>query len=75
MKIEVLWFEDCPNHQAAGELLDDILASHSVNADIASIEVPDLATGERVKFAGSPTIRIDGVDVDPGYEDTGDYNP
>ncbi len=75
MNIEVFWFEDCPNHHAARELLEDVLADHSVEAEISLVEVPDLSTGERVKFAGSPTIRINGVDIDPSYEDTGDYTP
>ncbi len=42
---------------------------------IEDVDVPDLATGERVKFPGSPVIRIDGVDIEPGYEDSGDYTP
>ena len=75
MKIEVQWFEGCPNHRAAREILDEVLAARGVDASIESVEVPDLETGERVKFPGSPTIRIDCVDVDPEYEDTGDYTP
>ncbi len=75
MNIELLWFDDCPNHHAARELLADVLVQNSVDDKIVAIEVPDQATGERVKFSGSPTIRIDGVDVDPGFEDTGDYTP
>lgn len=75
MKIELQWFEGCPNHHAAREILDDVLAAKNVDAKVELIEVPDLETGERVKFPGSPTIRINGVDVDPDYEDTGDYTP
>ena len=75
MKIELQWFEGCPNHHAAREILDDVLAAKNVDAKVELIEVPDLETGERVKFPGSPTIRSDGVDADPDYEDTGDYTP
>ena len=75
MNIEVLWFEGCPNHHAAQALLDDVLAANEIEAKIDSIEVPDVDTGERVRFPGSPTIRINGVDVEPGYQDTGDYTP
>lgn len=31
--------------------------------------------GRVVRFPGSPTIRIDGRDVDPTYVDPGDYTP
>ncbi len=75
MKIEFLWFDDCPNRDAARALLRDVLAERGVVAEIEDINVPDLETGERVKFPGSPTIRIEGVDVEPGYEDRGDYTP
>ena len=75
MKIELLWFEDCPNHHATSDLVEDVLKARGVSATVTPVEVPDLATGERVKFPGSPTLRIDGADVDPSYEDTGDYTP
>lgn len=75
MKIELLWFEDCPNHGLAEEMLSEVLAEHGVSDEIQQVEVPDLETGESVKFPGSPTIRIDGNDIDPTYEDTGDYTP
>lgn len=75
MQIEVLWFEGCPNHEGARALLDEVLTERGVQATIEQIEVPDLATGERLKFPGSPTIRVDGVDVEPGYVDGGDYTP
>lgn len=75
MNIELFWFEGCPNHHAARVLLEAAMAENYINDEIVSIEVPDLETGERVKFAGSPTIRINGIDIEPGYEDTGDYTP
>jgi len=75
MNIELLWFEGCPNHHAASELLQTTLDELGVSASINMIEVPDLETGERTKFAGSPSIRINSIDIDPTYEDTGDYTP
>lgn len=75
MKIELLWFEGCPNHHAASELLQQVMSANGITERVMSIEVPDLETGERVRFPGSPTIRINGIDIDPDYEDTGDYTP
>ncbi len=75
MRIEFLWFDDCPNHNAARSVLDAVLADRGIETLIESVRVSDLATGERVRFPGSPTIRVDGVDVDPGYVDEGDYTP
>lgn len=68
MNAELLWFEGCPNHQAAEALLLDVLAEQGVVATVRRIEVPDEATGNRVRFPGSPTIRIDGRDIDPEFD-------
>lgn len=79
MNIEFLWFDDCPNHHDARALLravlSEMLVERGIEASIEDINVADIETGERVKFPGSPTIRIDGVDVEPGYVDDGGYTP
>ena len=73
MRIELLWFDGCPNHERVRALLREVLAKRGVEAAIEEIDAGDPDIARRVRFAGSPTIRIDGVDVDPGYEDDGDY--
>lgn len=65
MKVEVLYFQDCPNHRPAIERLIDILREEGVSADVAELEVPDAAAAQALGFLGSPTIRINGVDIDP----------
>ena len=66
MKIELLWFEDCSNHEAAERMVNEVLAEQGLDVPIERIEVPDLHTGNRVVFPGSPTIRVNGVDIE-GY--------
>jgi hypothetical protein len=75
MKIDLLWFEDCPNHEAAAQILSEVLAEFGVSDPIVRIEVPDEATGNRFTFPGSPTIHIDGVDVEPGWVPCDDCTP
>jgi hypothetical protein len=75
MRVELLWFEDCPNHERAEEMLREVLAEAGVVAEVERVEVPDLETGERVRFPGSPTIRVDGVDVEPGWSDCEECTP
>lgn len=60
MRVALLWFEDCPNHEAAESFLREGLIAEGVDVAIERVEVPDEATGIRVVFPGSPTIRIDG---------------
>ncbi len=75
MKVQLLWFEDCPNHRPAEQMLREVLAENGITDEIERIEVPDLETGNRLTFPGSPTIRIDGVDVEPGWEPCEDCTP
>lgn len=44
-----------------------------INVHVDVIDVDDPATAERLRFLGSPTIRIDGHDVEPGAEQRGTY--
>lgn len=63
MDIELLYFDGCPNWQLARDRLAEALAATG-NAGtpirLRRIETPEAA--ERAAFAGSPTIRIDGID-------------
>lgn len=65
-RVEVLYFEGCPNHEPLVERLPGLLERAGVGASIelTRVESPDEA--ERVRFLGSPTLRVDGEDVDPG---------
>lgn len=75
LAIELLWFADCPNHHAARAMLRDLMARHGVAGPIIDIDATDPEVAAAQRFPGSPTIRIDGVDVDPTYVDPGDYTP
>jgi hypothetical protein len=66
MKIEVLYFEDCPNHVPAADRLRAVLRQEGLPAEVSEIEVKDLSAAEALKFFGSPTIRINGIDIDVG---------
>ena len=75
MRIELLWFEGCPHHLNAERLLTERMSALGVTATIDRIEVPDEQTGRAVCFPGSPTIRIEGRDVEPGWEPCEDCTP
>ena len=62
MKIELLYFEDCPSYLAAEAWLREVLIEAKVSDPIEMIEVKTEADAQRRKFLGSPTIRFDGVD-------------
>ena len=65
MRIELLFWEGCPSHPEAEALLRDVLAGSGVDAELEIREVTTQDEAEAERFPGSPTIRIDGRDVDP----------
>ncbi len=63
-KIEFLFWEDCPSHPKAFELLQEVMAEVEVDSPIEKMEVLTDEDAARLSFPGSPTIRVDGVDID-----------
>jgi hypothetical protein len=64
-KIELLYWEGCPSHPEALELLHAVLARLDVVTEVELREVHTQEEAEALRFPGSPTIRFDGRDVDP----------
>jgi hypothetical protein len=71
MKIQLLYFDDCPSCQNALALLQEALGAVGRSDPIEMIEITDEADVQRWKFIGSPTIRIDGID--PFDQGTSNY--
>ena len=65
MKVEVFYFEGCPNHKPASERVLGIIREEGFSANISEIEVPDEAAAKEIGFLGSPTILVNGVDIEP----------
>lgn len=63
--VELLYWEGCPSHGAAQALLEEILRERGVGAGLSVREITSIDEAEELRFPGSPTIRIDGLDVDP----------
>jgi hypothetical protein len=68
MRIEVLYFEDCPNYLPVMDLLKMILRQNGLQAGISQIQVKDAEEAKALNFFGSPTIRINGFDIEPEAE-------
>jgi hypothetical protein len=73
--VELLWFSDCPNHPTARQLLEEVIAELAPGTPIRDVDASDPVAAGRLRFPGSPTIRVDGRDIDPSYVDPGDYTP
>ena len=65
-RVELLYWDGCPSHPQA--LADLRAAMQEVGLDPDTILIREVDTdqrAEREQFVGSPTIRIDGEDIDP----------
>ncbi|NIR46641.1 MAG: thioredoxin family protein [Gemmatimonadetes bacterium] len=70
MTVELLYFDGCPAEPAAFALLERVLEEENVSEQVQRIAVPGPAATTELRFIGSPSIRIDGVDLEgPDAED------
>ncbi len=69
-RVEFLWWEGCPSHERA--LADLHAAMAREGLDPESVQTREIDTDRAAHaetFVGSPTIRIDGRDVQPPVDD------
>jgi predicted NBD/HSP70 family sugar kinase len=71
--VEILYFDGCPNHEPAVTMVERIDRELGTGAEVRLVNVPDREAATRLQFLGSPTIRVDGVDVDPLTAQRSDY--
>ena len=65
MKVELLYFDGCPSYAELLPALRELLASKGIQQEVELRRVETPEEAERERFLGSPTVRIDGEDVDP----------
>ncbi len=63
--IQILYFEGCPNLDATLALARSVLSEMGISEEIEEVEVRDDEDAQRLRFPGSPTVRVNGVDIDP----------
>ena len=73
MKIELLYVANCPNHAVALEQLRVTLSAENLQTSVSEVLVSDAAMAQSLKFPGSPTIRINGHDVEPQNEQAASF--
>jgi hypothetical protein len=70
MRVELLFWEGCPSYaKALAELRASLIDAGLDPEGVIVREIETEADAESQQFVGSPTIRIDGVDVQPLREE------
>jgi hypothetical protein len=65
MKVEVLYFDGCPTYELAAKNLRWVLAQEGMDAEVELVAVNTDEEARRLRFPGSPTIRVDRRDLFP----------
>jgi hypothetical protein len=73
MTVEFLYFDGCPSHEALLARLGEPLDEVGANAWMKLRAVDSLEEAEAVGFLGSPTVRVDGADIEPGADERSDF--
>ena len=68
MKVEILYFDGCPTYEAAATTLRAVLAEEGLETEVEVVAVNSDEEAGRLRFPGSPTIRVDGEDLFPVAE-------
>ena len=64
MSVALYYFVDCPSYRPALENLRAALRLEQWPDEAEMVQVADAKDAQSQRFVGSPTIRIDGVDLE-----------
>lgn len=71
--VELLYFDGCPHYEALLPRLRELVREAHAGDHIQLRRIPDERTARRRRFLGSPTVRVDGQDVEPGARERVDF--
>ena len=74
MNIDIFYFDGCPNHASTVRAVSDVLHDLGIDAVVREIEVKSAEDASRLRFFGSPTVQIEGEDIDPAVHGRADYS-
>jgi hypothetical protein len=72
-RVEILYFDGCPNYAHARELVQTAAEELELDVQIELVEVDDPGRAAELRFLGSPTVRVNGHDVEPGADEREEF--
>ncbi len=72
-KIEILVAPGCASRQQTEDLVAELLTRNSIKAKTEVIMVSDAEQAAAIRFLGSPSVRINGIDVEPEARERKEY--
>jgi hypothetical protein len=71
--IEVLYFAGCPNHAPTVDLAREVIAELGLDAAIREVPVETAEAAEALRFVGSPSVRVNGRDIEPAAREQTEF--
>ena len=65
MQVSFIYYEDCPSYDLALERLREVMDEEDSPGEVEVVEVETEEQARELRFVGSPTIRVNGQDIDP----------
>lgn len=72
-KIGILFIEGCPGVLTTAEYIKEVIVEEDVDAEISLILIETAEDARQLHFTGSPTVRINGADIETNIADIKDY--
>jgi len=73
MNIEVLYFAGCPSHGPTLDRIKQVLEEEGLSSVLTEVKVTDAAAAQALRFLGSPTVRVNALDVEPAARSSTEY--
>ena len=73
MQLKVLYMEGCEATPPTVELVRDVAAGLGVSISLERVLIETADQAAALRFLGSPTVQVDGHDIEPAARDSLDF--
>jgi len=71
--VEILYTDACPFWKETLRALKEVMKELNLDIAVRKTKIANEEEAKRYRFPGSPTVRINGVDIDPAAKETVGY--
>jgi hypothetical protein len=68
VRVSFLYYEECPSYDLALERLREVMDEEGIPNEVEVIKVESEEQARKLRFVGSPTIHVNGQDIDPSSD-------
>ena len=64
IRVDLLYFDGCPSYKTAWAELLEVITEGDLDVSVRPIKVDSLGRARTLSFAGSPTLKVNGRDLE-----------